>query len=378
MMRITPDATTSTLNGLVAQNDGDVRIIENIGTGILVLANEALASAAANRFATPGAFNVSLDAGGVAQCIYDATTTRWRVIATDGLYNQQLGTNGFLNFGAGAQRGGIFYTNATQTMGFYNPTTRLQFNLNVVTMGLGLMMTAAIAPAQITGTVNNYAPASFAGAYTVRQDVGIGGVLLTGLAGGASGRQVLLLNIATDPRWTLTLAHQDTGSLAANRFVLPNAQPYTIPAGGGALLSYDTAGNWVVTAAVGNVLETSPQYITPAVLAAGDTDNYEPTDAISGQSGRYAVVWRIQGNAGASVLTGVNATPAGTPAFANGSRILLMNYGTLMTLTHQAAGSAAANRFNLPGAATLTLRQFGSIELIYDGTNLVWYTANVP
>lgn len=373
MMRITPDATTSTLNGMVAQSDGDIRIIENIGTGQLVLANEAVASVAANRFATPGAFNVTLDAGGVAQCIYDATTARWRVIATDGLYNQQLGTNGFLNFGAGSQRGGMFYTNSTQTMGFYNPTTRLQFNTAVMTGGLGQVWTAAIAPPQLTGTTNDYAPTGFSGTWSIRQDVGTGGAVLTGIAGGVSGREILLINIATNPQFTLVLTNQDTRSVAANRFALPNSAPYVIPAGGAVHLRYDGSARWVIVAGTGDALPQTPQFITPAVFAAGDVNDYDPSDAVSGVSGRIVPWWHVQGAVGTN-LTGISATPAGKPAYGSGARILLTNYASGLTIKHSSVLSSAGNRFNLPGGVDLVLPGFGSVEFIYDLTNAVWYT----
>lgn len=110
-----------------------------------------------------------------------------------------------------------------------------------------LSLVGTITPAALAlGATNNYAPPNFATAAVVKLTSNAGGSTLTGLAGGTDNRYVTLLN---NSGGTLTLAHLNAGSLAANRFFCPGAIDLVIAIGSAAALWYDVAdGHWHVFA----------------------------------------------------------------------------------------------------------------------------------
>jgi hypothetical protein len=101
--------------------------------------------------------------------------------------------------------------------------------------------------------------------------------------------------------------------------------------------------------------------ITPAALAAGSTNDWNPTGI--GQ----AQVINVTPDAAGSTLTGLVAQA--------GSRVIvLINQGTgTLTLTHNDAGSAAANRFFLPSAVSLGIVQNSAVMLWYDAAAGHWH-----
>jgi hypothetical protein len=80
-LRLSTDATRS-ITGLAAGTDGRIIVIHNVGSNDLVLANESASSTAANRFAI-GA-DTTLSANTSISLRYDATSSRWRAIASAG------------------------------------------------------------------------------------------------------------------------------------------------------------------------------------------------------------------------------------------------------------------------------------------------------
>lgn len=76
--------------------------------------------------------------------------------------------------------------------------------------------TADISPASIAANQNNYSPTGLADASILRLTAG-GAYNITGLAGGADGRTITLVNIGTN---AITLTNEDAASTAANRFLL--------------------------------------------------------------------------------------------------------------------------------------------------------------
>jgi hypothetical protein len=90
---------------------------------------------------------------------------------------------------------------------------------------------------------------------------------LTGLTGGADGRNLLLLNVGT---FDIVLIH-DLTSTAANRFLVPNATNFALPPNSGVHLVYDsTASRWRLTSQV-NLASTTPGAIGTAAVGAGTT-----------------------------------------------------------------------------------------------------------
>jgi hypothetical protein len=73
-------ASTQTINGITGGANGRQLTLVNAAAQAAILANEAGASTAANRIVTGTGANISIPAGASITLIYDATTSRWRVI----------------------------------------------------------------------------------------------------------------------------------------------------------------------------------------------------------------------------------------------------------------------------------------------------------
>jgi hypothetical protein len=120
------------------------------------------------------------------------------------------------------------------------------FNNGTVTgvrFSTGLYLFNTTTPAAITGTNNNYAPASSANANRIRISSSGGATSITGLSiSQLDGRRVTLYNTAAT---TITLNHEDAGSTAANRFNLSSASNANITQFGSITLVYDgTTSRW--------------------------------------------------------------------------------------------------------------------------------------
>jgi hypothetical protein len=73
------NATALVITGLVAHVDGDIRIIENVGSSTIKLTHQDAGSAAANRIILGPAMQW-LGANGAIGLRYDGTADRWRVL----------------------------------------------------------------------------------------------------------------------------------------------------------------------------------------------------------------------------------------------------------------------------------------------------------
>jgi hypothetical protein len=67
------------VTGMVAGVAGEIRYVWNVGANDIVLQNENASSTAANRFANSTGADITLGANKCALCMYDATSSRWRV-----------------------------------------------------------------------------------------------------------------------------------------------------------------------------------------------------------------------------------------------------------------------------------------------------------
>ncbi len=74
---------------------------------------------------------------------------------------------------------------------------------------------------------------------------------------------------------------------------------------------------------------------------------------------------RYDGNGG-NALAGVLAGAPGRPLYVRNIG------GEAVTIRHEAAGSAAANRFTFPSASDLTLDEGDTARFIYDETDERW------
>jgi len=117
-----------------------------------------------------------------------------------------------------------------------------------VDLGSAHRLSGDISPAALAGNVNDYNPTSLSVASVIRQATG-GGVNrnITGLAGGADGRVVVLMNLSDVAAETITLTHEDAASAAANRFHLPDLANRVIARSSSVTLWYDsTISRWRV------------------------------------------------------------------------------------------------------------------------------------
>jgi hypothetical protein len=170
------------------------------------------------------------------------------------------------------------------------------FNIDQTTGNLalprGLALTGVIAPPQITANQNDYNPT---GATTapVLQLSSDASRTVTGLAGGAEGRVVSLINIGSQP---IVLADESTSSSAANRFTL--GASLTVAAKQAALLRYDgaatrwrlLAGATGLLAAANNLSDLASTAVARANLGVREqlTANrsyYVRTDGSDGNNG---------------------------------------------------------------------------------------------
>lgn len=208
----------------------------------------------------------------------------------------------------------------------------------------------------LAGTVNNLSinGGFFASQYNLRAS---DDVTLTGIANGTPGKLVTLVNEST---FTITLASNDAGSDAANRF----AAAATIAAGTSLQLTYSAElALWVPAAGnssgggVGPVVLSS--VLTPAALDAGDNDDYTTTGIDT------ASVVRFTPNAANSTLTGIVA-----PTVAQQIVIYNIAAGEL-TFAHNVT-STPANRFLCPGNIDYTVIENGRAVIWYDLTSARW------
>jgi hypothetical protein len=103
-------------------------------------------------------------------------------------------------------------------------------------------LTGDISPAQLTANTDNWAPTGLSGASVIRASTDASRNL-TGLTGGANGRTMRLLNVGAQP---LVLMH-DVTSTAANRFLCPGNNNFTLGANSGCDLTYDSiSSRWRV------------------------------------------------------------------------------------------------------------------------------------
>lgn len=103
--------------------------------------------------------------------------------------------------------------------------------------------TPAISPAALTGDVNDYSPTGLSTARVVRIDPGAADRVITGLTAQEAGRLLLLVNISTSKRFTLS--YENTSSVAANRFLGPGGADVNVIKEGAVMVYYDgTSARW--------------------------------------------------------------------------------------------------------------------------------------
>lgn len=111
------------------------------------------------------------------------------------------------------------------------------------TLASTLKVTGDLTPSQITADQNNYNPSGLSTAIVLRLSTdsnGGAGRAVTGLAGGAAGRMVIVVNVGSS---LLRLSDESASSTAANRFALP--QDVILVPDESVMLRYDaTSSRW--------------------------------------------------------------------------------------------------------------------------------------
>lgn len=217
-LRATP-STTVLLNGIAGGiNDRRLTIENACGSGnLLYLRHENTGSTAANRIFSSYGEDELLEECYSAGLRYNSVTSRWMIEWKNGRFKNsglfQGGVTAYLGinvygdsiFGDGPEDDFVMTNGATFTSG----NTRGN----------------PISPSSISGTVNDWAPTDLDEARTILIATS-GTTTITGLTGGATGREVRLCNISGSG---VSLAQESGSSTAANRFNLPSGTAHLIP-----------------------------------------------------------------------------------------------------------------------------------------------------
>lgn len=229
-----------------------------------------------------------------------------------------------------------------------------------------------LTPTALTGNVNDYSPATLADAAILRLDAGTANRLMTGLAGGADGRIILIRNAGAAN--TITLVDQSTASSAANRFALTGdltlpPTPATVTGVGGTVaLIYDASvARWVpwqnalLDANVTRVCE-----MDIGSLAAGSPPIADDDDLVTSCGNRYGKAFKITAfacktNAGTSTVR---------PILAGGSATSIVTADVSCTSTWTPGtinGVPTVNSFSADGAACGTPPCTADITILAGG-----------
>lgn len=127
-------------------------------------------------------------------------------------------------------------------------------------------------------------------------------IVLSGLAGGSEGREIIISNRSTD--FLLVIENQGTGSLAANRFDLPNGFPMFLFPGDRIVFNYSsTSSRWQLVSGSNNVSQMGLTFFTDFITGTG-TANV----AISG-----GLVVFASGTSAAAAISSIGANTVEKP-----------------------------------------------------------------
>lgn len=144
-------------------------------------------------------------------------------------------------------------------------------------------LTGDVSPAQLTGNQNNYNPTSLATASVLRLDSDASRTI-TGLAGGADGRIITLLNVGAN---NIVLANASGSSTAANQFLF--GADATIAPNSAMVLIYDsTSSRWrganLNASSLNGATMAAPGAIGGGTPAAGTFTTLTATGALTAET----------------------------------------------------------------------------------------------
>jgi hypothetical protein len=229
VLRLNP-ASALTITGLDNPSFAKEIVLANVSSSITVtLTDEDVASTAAKRFAFGG--NATIAPNQTLLLVYDPTSARWRTQA-----NATVTINDLTEDTAPDRAADFVPTWDTSA------AITKKVLLSKILEGATVRTVVSDAP---SANANDYNPTNLASASILRIAPSAS-IKLTGLQGGVAGRELTLINAATD--FLLWLENENTASTAANRFVLPNGFPAFLMPGDTLTLSYDgTSSRWRVT-----------------------------------------------------------------------------------------------------------------------------------
>jgi hypothetical protein len=184
--------------------------------------------------------------------------------------------------------------------------------------------TGDISPAALAADANDYAPTGFSTAIIVRLD-STAARNVTGLAGGAEGRWVWLINAGS---YAITLKSQNVASLAVNRFAF--SLDYVLQPGAAVQLVYDgTSLRWRTSGASSDVLNAIGAVATNGLLTRTGAGTYAAR-TITGTAGQITVT-NGDGVSGVptislpSTITQATTFSAGTASTSTGTGAVILS-----------------------------------------------------
>lgn len=207
-------------------------------------------------------------------------------------------------------------------------------------------ITGVITPAALVAQADDYNPAGLSGA-TVLRISATGAQTITGLAGGATGRIIILDNVGAAD---IFLSTASLASTATNRFLAPQSVGRTLRQYDRALLRYDgTLNRWIVMISTG-VAEAGANVTIDGAGATGTDGNY-PSPADHGH--------RVNTYSSAAAAIGTAAAGTAADAPSRGSHVHPTGAGVPTTQVH---GDAAATGAGPEAAMTNHKHAFANLS----------------
>ena len=301
-----------------------------------------------------------------------ATSNLLQGTGTAGTAKASNETDNGTTFGAGADFAVTLATGATMTGALVNNGSNVEGNTCVVT--------------GVSGTLDNYAPSCAAGTIgnsAILDITTTGATTIDGISMGQVTGTQLTIRMNSASTTAFSFANQAAGSLAANRFLLPDAVNWAIGVTGGGTnsMTFVYNGNAWVMASPGTYrfaalnVDNTATFSGNVALVSRVTVAGDQTDTSTGTTNNFSLntINTLYWN-GASAVTYTGFSAAGaTPS--DGRLIIIKNITAAQTLTlaYESGSSTAAYQIALPWGGNAFIGPGDSCTLQYYGTNSLWY-----